>query len=157
MARSALTFQIAALLPLLDHAEAAPGQCLTFGDRFDKVVWKESALPDSDGMVEAENIDPTKVPPRLWLVKDHGAYMMSGGSPRQLREPGSESSLCVYAKDCDPSKDEDFYETARARCGGDDFVETFPTAGLREMIEKSPGAKTLRIRICSRSIAIEIK
>lgn len=67
--------------------------------------------------------------PALFLVHDHGVYLMSNGTPRDL-VPGSASERCrvAYAKGCDPNVGEfdDWYGTSRDLVGGDDFVETLP-------------------------------
>lgn len=61
--------------------------------------------------------------PALFFVHDHGIYCMSNGVPNLVE---NENNFVSYAKDCNPDKDEDFYENARFIVGGDDFVETFP-------------------------------
>lgn len=67
--------------------------------------------------------------PALFLVHDHGVYLMSNGLPRDLvAGSGSERSRVAYAEGCDPTVGEfdDWYSTSRDLVGGDDFVETLP-------------------------------
>lgn len=81
-----------------------------------------SIIEHSRAHPDGQTVYGEPCPPSLMLVKDQGAYLMAPTNPRQLRE-NSESSVVVYAEGCDPSINADFYETARAICGGDDFCE----------------------------------
>lgn len=54
------------------------------------------------------------------LVHDSGVYIMSNASPADLEGP---KSYVAYAEGCNPSKDSDYYQTARSLVGGDDFGE----------------------------------
>jgi Protein of unknown function (DUF3085) len=58
--------------------------------------------------------------PSIILVHDSGVYIMSNASPADLEGP---RSYVAYAEGCDPSKDYDYYQTARSLVGGDDFGE----------------------------------
>jgi hypothetical protein len=52
--------------------------------------------------------------PGLWLVGDHGVYLMSNGM-------GDDRPPVVYAKECNPDTDPDgWYEVKRSTFGGDD-------------------------------------
>jgi hypothetical protein len=62
----------------------------------------------------------------LWLVHDHGVYLMSSGIPHLEREDKPESSKVVYARFCNPNIDGESWETARRLVGGDDFAENIP-------------------------------
>jgi hypothetical protein len=61
--------------------------------------------------------------PALWLVHDQGVYLMSSGIPHLERPDKPEASKVVYAQDCNPDVDEDWWDNARDLVGGDDFVE----------------------------------
>ena len=68
--------------------------------------------------------------PAVLFVHDDGVYLMSNGEPRDLihgmgrnGKPQS-TSFVAYAKGCNPKKDAEWYDTARALVGGDDFGET---------------------------------
>lgn len=90
--------------------------------------------------------------PCLILVHDQGVYLMSNGTPRDLRAEGSDSSFAAYAKGMDPDKDEGWWERARNAVGGDDFGEYLEiTPELAEDIENGG---VLSIRITSTQIAI---
>lgn len=65
--------------------------------------------------------------PALFFVHDQGVYCMSNGIPAQLLPGEDKRMLVAYARGCDPNAGvpfDDWYETARALVGGDDFAET---------------------------------
>lgn len=117
-----LTFSFAALIPLIAHTSSASEGMVLFTDCGDPALFKAGATADADGYAKHADIDAAKVPKGLVLVKDDGAYLMSGGMPR-LMLPDGLKSIVVYAKHCDPGKDSDVWNTAQAICGGDDFAE----------------------------------
>lgn len=67
---------------------------------------------------------------KVLLVHDQGLYLMTSS----LRAEGSDSALCAFAVGCDPSKDEDWYDEARAICGGDDFGEEVNAAEIDALL-----------------------
>jgi hypothetical protein len=72
--------------------------------------------------------DPVKEVAVL-LVHDQGVYLMSNGKPGDLLDPSQDevigsSHFVAYAQGCHPDKDKNWYDTARALVGGDDFAET---------------------------------
>ena len=74
--------------------------------------------------------------PTLWLVGDHGVYVMSNVI---LKE---EKPDVAYAVECDPETVEDWDAIKRATFGGDDGVEQIPiTDSIIENIKQG------RIRI----------
>lgn len=60
--------------------------------------------------------------PGLFFVHDDGIYCMSNGEPGDV-PPGQIGLYCAYAKNCNPNKDENFWENSRLLVGGDDFAE----------------------------------
>lgn len=83
-----------------------------------------------------------------FIAKDQGAYLgMSMGMdplPKCL----------FYFPGCDPEKDEDWYDTAHAQFGGDDFGEHMPVADLQRYLE-IPNLLCIGIRVTSKSICID--
>lgn len=71
--------------------------------------------------------------PGLFLVHDQGVYLMSNGLPpdKEGLDPKNPMCFVVYAKGCDPKKDEDWWEHARDLVGGDDFAENIPTSDFK--------------------------
>lgn len=68
--------------------------------------------------------------PGVWLVGDHGVYLMANG----IGTPG-EKPLCEYALECNPETDPDgFHDYKRAHFGGDDGVEYFSEEDLLEVL-----------------------
>lgn len=75
---------------------------------------------------ESEGVygQPPAGPNQLTLVKDSGAYFMSGAKGNLPRPDGEEGSLVKYlAPRVNPSRNEDCYEECRHVFGGDDFAE----------------------------------
>lgn len=67
-----------------------------------------------------------KTGPGLWLVGDHGVYLMSNGKPSQPNiAKGGDSRFVVYAEGINPDVDEFdvWWENKRTSFGGDDGVD----------------------------------
>lgn len=81
-----------------------------------------------------------------WFVaNDHGAYVgASIGS-------GEGNSVIYYFKGCDPTKDEDFYDNAWAKFGGDDFGEMLPLEWLTKLTDM-PHGHSFRLTLTATSI-----
>lgn len=62
------------------------------------------------------------VPKGLILVKDQGVYLLSNGLNAEDKTP-DESGLVVFAENCNPNTDENWYDNGRYICRGDDFAE----------------------------------
>ncbi|KRA65181.1 DUF3085 domain-containing protein [Rhizobium sp. Root651] len=78
--------------------------------------------------------------PGLWLVGDNGVYLMSN-----CKLPEGIRPLVIYAEECDPNTNEDWFHVKRATFGGDDGVEIFDGASLEAMMAASPTASHLSI------------
>lgn len=89
----------------------------------------------------------------LYLVHDHGVYLMSGADERFLTvdAKGEPKSVTSYAKGCNPETDEDWYDTARDLVGGDDFGEVIPLLDVPE------GAKKFVIVMTENELKIMVK
>ena len=89
----------------------------------------QTVMPIYERVMAADEICPTyeqtldghtsDLPKALWLVKDHGVYLMSAAKDRDPAEG------CVYAQGHDPEQDEDWYDRGHD-LSGDDFVEAIP-------------------------------
>lgn len=66
----------------------------------------------------------------LFLAKDQGAYFGSSVPPF-----GPDDKAIFYFPGCDPDKDDDWYDTARAQFGGDDFGENFDHADVLSLAD----------------------
>lgn len=78
--------------------------------------------------------------PGLWLVGDHGVYLMSNGKLLDGAKP-----LVVYAEECDPRANDDWFEVKRRTFGGDDGVDFIDAKQLEPMMATAPEATHLRI------------
>jgi hypothetical protein len=63
-----------------------------------------------------------------FIAKDHGAYLGAsvGDKPEQ--------QCLFYFAGCNPAKDEDWYDNAHYKFGGDDFGELLPVAALEKSL-----------------------
>ena len=104
-----LKFDLAVVRRLVDHARNAP-----------------ESLPYYGG---------TRAEPALWLVGDHGVYLMSNGKPAlgadgQLIADDDKGvrRLTARAVGCDPAVDtfDSWWPIHNAIAGGDDFVQLLP-------------------------------
>jgi hypothetical protein len=83
-----------------------------------------------------------------FIAKDQGAYLgMSLGMDPLPK-------IIFYFPGCDPSKDEDWYDTAHAQFGGDDFGEHMPLADLQRYLE-IPNLLCIGIKVTSTSICVD--
>lgn len=89
--------------------------------------------------------------PSIVIVHDMGVYLMSNGTPMDLvdeRGDGLLRAFCAYAKGCDPSKDENYWQTSVDLVGGDDFAETLENAeDLLECINANPKKRVITFDI----------
>lgn len=77
-----------------------------------------------------------------FIAKDQGAYL--GASA------GKGKNVIFYFQGCNPDKDEDWYDNAMAKFGGDDFGEMLDPAELKKMLDA--GAIKVRWEISSTQI-----
>ena len=117
-----LTFPIDdTLKAIVEHARNAPERKPNFAELYDPDCRKDGKEPADDVFPSEDDIDPSKIPFGLWLVKDQGVYLMSPGRPGLDREDGK-GNLVSYALEAHPA-DEGCWDAARAIMGGDDCVE----------------------------------
>jgi hypothetical protein len=66
--------------------------------------------------------------PGLWLVGDHGVYLMSNTAAK--------ASAIVYARECDPTKlpFDTWWEKKQATFGGDDGVEFISLTDIETLL-----------------------
>jgi hypothetical protein len=124
-----LKFDLAIVRRLVDHARSAP-----------------QSLPYYGG---------THAEPALWLVGDHGVYLMSNGEPPlgadgQLITGDAKGvrRLNAPAVGCDPEADafENWWPVHNAIAGGDDFVQMLP---LEDFDRVLPSCKSHVVVIAS--------
>ena len=93
----------------------------------------------------------------LYLVHDHGVYLMSGAkdnlpNPAHEANPRASKSLVAYAQGCDPDRDEDAWDNSRDLVGGDDFGEPIGLDAFNAVLDAKPakiavtlGTRTIKV------------
>lgn len=89
--------------------------------------------------------------PGLWLVGDEGVYVMSSGKPAEGQRP-----LVIYAEECDPKTNPDYWHYKRQYFGSDDGVEFLDAVELEQLIAAAPGATHLRMAMEDTSMSIDL-
>lgn len=87
----------------------------------------------------------------LWLVGDEGVYAMSNG-----KLAGSQRALVVYAEECNPQTNPDYWHYKRQYFGGDDGVEFLDAMEIERLITAVPDATHLQIIMDDSSMSIEL-
>ncbi|MEQ1945276.1 DUF3085 domain-containing protein [Mesorhizobium sp. VNQ89] len=87
--------------------------------------------------------------PGVWLVGDEGVYIMSNG---KLAE--GQRSLVVYAEECDPKTNPDYWHYKRQYFGGDDGIDFLDAEMLVRLIGAMPLATHLMITMTDDSMSI---
>jgi len=146
-----LIFKAAALRPIVEHALSCREHVPTFAMQLTPAYWREGVKIAPGGWPKPEDLDLSKVPPHLQLVKDDGVYLMSSGSPRLLdpASPAPGRSLVVYAEGMAPEDGWDAWQIL----GGDDFVEQVDLAFVKKAIDL--GAENIRIKITATRFTLE--
>lgn len=87
--------------------------------------------------------------PGLWLVGDEGVYLLSNSKLADGQRP-----LVVYAEECDPTTNPDYWHYKRQHFGGDDGIDFLDAAEILRLIETSPDATHVRIEMTDASMSI---
>lgn len=105
-------------------------------------------------MFELDDIDLSKVPAGLSLIKDQGIYLISNGIPRLKASPDSGNrNFVVYAETYGPDAD---YDRVAAAAGGDDFCEFLPLEMFQTAVAqaKNEGKTYFVVHLTSKHIRI---
>jgi len=114
-------------LPTLD--QTFDGQCRKDGRTIDPLTAGGGVLPSG------HDVDKAKVPAGLWLVADHGIYLMSNGEPALFADAGRTTHVVAYAREVDPNINPMTWSTSkRAAFGGDDGVVFLDAQFIDEML-----------------------
>ncbi|PDS63024.1 hypothetical protein CO653_24430 [Rhizobium anhuiense] len=87
--------------------------------------------------------------PGLWLVGDQGVYLMSNG-----KLPEGVKPFVVYAEECDPRANDDWFDVKRRTFGGDDGVDFIDAEQLEAMMAAAPEATHLRVAFLQDSMQL---
>lgn len=87
----------------------------------------------------------------LWLVGDEGVYLMPNTE--------GETRTIAYARECDPTKSDDWWHVKRASFGGDDGVEFISVEEIERISAGPPGAQpeSLCINFTPKHMTISIQ
>lgn len=94
--------------------------------------------------------------PGLFIVHDTGVYLMSNGSPHDFLVADGPNAMryVVYAEGTDPNLDKNYYDTARALVGGDDFGEIIPIDNIAEFRADLEHYEELAITVTPRAVSV---
>lgn len=149
-----LTFDNAALLKLLQHSFEAETRNPNFVQLGDKSLRKPGQTQKDYG--SHEDVDLTKVPPGLWLVGDEGVYVMSNGLPALKNDASGKGSVCVYAKEADPTRNaEEARIVKEMTFGGDDGCDFMEGEGLLRLLLAAPD-RPLRVSLTPDAMTMTI-
>lgn len=87
--------------------------------------------------------------PGLWLVGDQGVYIMSNG---KLAEGGR--SLVIYAEECHPADEPDWWDYKRRHFGADDGIQFLDAESVLRTINGLAGATHLMVQLTETSITL---
>jgi len=87
---------------------------------------------------------------KWFIAKDHGAYI---GATNNEKGDNFQSKL-FYFSGCNPDTDEEFYDNARNKFGGDDFGDFFDAAIVHDICA-DPKAKDMVVVVNKKSINIK--
>ena len=89
--------------------------------------------------------------PGIWLVGDEGVYIMSNG---KLAE--GTRALVIYAEQCHPKGDIDWWDYKRRHFGADDGIEFIEAERLIPLFDRSMGATHLNVQLTESEIALSL-
>ncbi|MFC5506955.1 MULTISPECIES: DUF3085 domain-containing protein [Hyphomicrobiales] len=89
--------------------------------------------------------------PGVWLVGDEGVYIMSNGKLAEDQRP-----LIVYAQECDPKTNPDYWHYKRQHFGGDGGVEFLDAAELVKLINAARSATHLTITMTDSALSLAL-
>ncbi len=89
--------------------------------------------------------------PGFWLIGDEGVYVMSNGKLAEGQRP-----LVVYAGECDPKANPDWWDYKRRHFGGDDGVEFIDADLLIPSFDRKPEATHLGIQLTENDISFSL-
>ena len=87
----------------------------------------------------------------IWLVGDEGVYIMSNG---KLTE--GQRALVIYAEQCHPKGDFDWWDYKRRHFGADDGIEFIEAERLLPLFDHSLRATHLNIALTETEIALSL-
>lgn len=106
----------------------------SFDQLFDPQFYPDGVVRDKNGKTEEQveqeggiflpdggRVDTQSIGPHLWLVGDHGLYIISNAVTLADSTPETRGTI-AYAHGCNPAEDANFDDAKRCIFGGDDGV-----------------------------------
>ena len=90
---------------------------------------------------------------KFFVAKDQGAYI---GAAAGSHEDGTFENKIFYFRGCDTKKNDDFYENARYKFGGDDFGEHMSVDFLHKCADH-PKLKSFKVVVTPTAVKCEAK
>ena len=87
----------------------------------------------------------------IWLVGDEGVYIMSNG---KLAE--GTRALVVYAEQCHPKGDINWWDYKRRHFGADDGIEFIEAARLIPLFDRNMRVTPLNVQLTESEIALSL-
>ena len=123
-----LHFDLAQVRQLLDHSRTATERSPSLEQLYEGRFRRDGKDADLNNLTAAnfptaDDVDPARIPPGLWLVGDQGVYLMSNGRPALLVDPADSRHVVAHAVEANPGAGVDaWWDVKRAAFGGDDGV-----------------------------------
>ena len=89
--------------------------------------------------------------PGLWLVGDQGVYLLSNG---KLAE--GERALVIYADECHPVGNPDWWHYKRRHFGGDDGIEFLDAERLIALFDRNTRCTHLRVQLTETDVSLSL-
>jgi hypothetical protein len=89
--------------------------------------------------------------PGLWLVGDHGVYIMSNG-----KLAAGERPLVLYSEQCHPNGNPDWYDYKRRHFGGDDGIEFIDAERLIPLLDRGFRYTHLRVQLSETDVSLSL-
>ena len=151
-----LTFKASEVRRLMEHSKAAKQHRPSYKDLYNPEYHLGGKILTKNGWPDSDNIDHSKIPAGLLLVKDQGVYILSNGLPPLLVE-GETRNVVAYAKEADPTDgSDDWWDAGREIMGGDDCVETLSLTMFEPVLEVLENDGELKIKITETEISIPV-
>ena len=128
-----LKFETSEVRKLVDHAKASPQHSATFANLLDKRFAKAGAVPNAHGLYKSHDMDLTKIPAALILVKDSGIYLMSNGVPDLPGTSNRRSANMAIANEA--KKSAALIEFEASRVNRDSYLPALSDAIQREQLD----------------------
>jgi len=107
---------------LLAHSKNAAERSPSVEQLFDPRHRKDGKAPTEGHWPAIDEVDTATIPCGLWLVADHGIYLMSNAKQRDIVDPKTKRSRVAYAEGVNADTDDfdTWWENKRLYMGGDD-------------------------------------